>query len=137
MKKIITLMLASLMILSLAACSSPKEKTVFDLIKESPVAKMELPDGSNTYVDGEIAALRSFADLELIASPLEPADTEDDWLYRIVFNPSEKVKYANEIIVSFHQDYVQIGSEFYLPQNGVAFRSILEWAQLKFDFFLE
>lgn len=135
MKKAAALMLASLMIISLAACSGPKGKTVFDLIKESPVAKMELPDGSNTYVDGEIASLRSFADLALMAAPLEPADTEDDWLYRIVFNPSEKVENANEITVSFHQDYVQIGSEFYLPQDGVEFRSVLEWAQSKFDSF--
>lgn len=135
MKKAAALMLASLMIISLAACSGPNEKTVFDLIKESPVAKMELPDGSNTYEDGEIASLRSFADLALMAAPLEPADTEDDWLYRIVFNPSEKVENANEITVSFHQDYVQIGSEFYLPQDGVEFRSVLEWAQSKFDSF--
>lgn len=137
MKKAAAFILAGLVLISLAACSSSKEKTVFDLIKESSVAKMELPDGSSIYVDGEIASLRSFADLELMEAPLEPADNEDDWLYRIVFNPSEKVKNADEITVSFHQDYVQIGSEFYLPRDGVEFRSVLAWAESKFDSFFE
>lgn len=137
MKRIVAFLFASLMILFLVACSSSKEKTVLDLMKESPVAKMELPDGSNAYVDSEITSLHSFADLELVAAPLEPADNEDDWLYRIVFNPSEKVKNVDEISVSFHQDYVQIDTEFYLPQDGVEFESILEWAESKFDYFLE
>ena len=41
-----------------------------------------------------------------------------------------------EIIVSFHKDYVQIGSEYYLPQDGVLYESILEWAKSKFSFFI-
>ena len=37
---------------------------------------MELPDGSSVYVDSEIDLLRSFADLELMVDPLEPADMQ-------------------------------------------------------------
>ncbi|MBQ6356100.1 MAG: hypothetical protein IJI52_03270 [Solobacterium sp.] len=105
------------------------------MIRESPAARMELPDGSSTIIDSEIASLRSFADLDIKASPLEPADSEEDWLYRIVFNPSEKVTGADEIIVSFHSDYVQINTEYFLPADGVSYESILEWAEGKFAYF--
>ncbi len=130
---ILTIMIA----FSLAACSSSKEKTVFDYIRESPTAKMELPDGKITYVDSEIASLRALADLRIQSSPLEPADSEDDWLYRIVFNPSEKVTGTDTIIVSFHKDYVQINTEYYLPAEGVTYDSIIEWVEGKFDYFLK
>lgn len=137
MRKSVIILLAGMLLLSLAACSGTKEKTVFDLIQESPAAKLELPDGKSAYVDGEIALLRSFADLRLRESPLEPADKEEDWLYRIVFNPAEKVKGMMEITVSFHGDYVQINDEFYLGQEGVAYDSILNWAKSKFDYFAD
>ena len=100
-----------------SGCAGPDRKSTFDLIRESPAAKMLLPDGSETIVDGEIDSLRSFADLRIEASPLEPADREEDWLYRIVYNPTEKVTGAKEIVVSFHKDYLQIGPEFYLPEG--------------------
>lgn len=86
--------------------------------------------------DSEISSISSFADLELMAAPLEPADEESDWLYRIIFNPSEKVPDADEIMVSFHSKYVQIDTEFYLTTEGVEFESILEWAESKFDYFM-
>lgn len=88
------------------------------------------------YVDSEISSISSFADLELMAAPLEPADEESDWLYRIIFNPSEKVPDADEIMVLFHSKYVQIDTEFYLTTEGVEFESILEWAESKFDYFM-
>ena len=129
--------LAAVMVIALSACSSVKEKTVFEKIKESPAARLELPDGSGTIVDSEIQSLRSFADLNIQSSPLEPADSEEDWLYRIVFNPSEKVTGNDEITVSFHEDYLQIDAEYYLPADGVSYESILEWAAGKFDYFLK
>jgi Antirepressor regulating drug resistance, predicted signal transduction N-terminal membrane component len=115
---------------------STKDESVFDKIEESPVAKMELPDGSAFYVDSEISLLRTFADLRLVESPLEPADTEEEWIYRIIYNPAERVKGTDEIIVSFHKDYVQINSEYYLPESGVSYSSILEWARGKYEYFL-
>ena len=135
--RIIAGILTVVIVFSLTACSSSKEKTVIDYIKESPSAKMELPDGKSTYVDSEIASLRSFADLRIQSSPLEPADGEEDWIYRIVFNPTEKVTGTNEIIVSFYKDYVQINTEYYLPADGVSYDSIHEWAKGKFDYYLK
>lgn len=123
--------------ISLAACSSGKEKTVFDDIKLSPAARMELPDGSRIYVDSEIMSLRSFAEMNIQAATLEPADSEDDWLYRIVWNPPEKVSGIDEVTVSFHKDYIRINAEYYLPKEGVPYDSILEWVEGKFKYFMK
>ena len=68
---------------------------------------------------------------------MEPADGEGDWTYRIVFDPAGSVQGRDPIVVSFHQDYVQIGEEFYLPENGVDYGSILDWARSKFDYFMK
>ncbi len=136
MKRLLTLLIAFALTFSIAGCSKNNGKTVLDMIKVSPAATLELPDGSSVYVDSEIDSIRSFADLDLMQAPLEPADNEDDWLYRIVFNPSEKVTDANEIIVSFHEKYVQIDSEYYLTPEGVEFESVLQWAESKFDYFI-
>ena len=134
--RIAALALAVSAALIMAACGASGTGTVFDRIRESPAARLELPDGSAVIADGEIAALRSFADLQLREAPAEPADSGDDWLYRIVFNPAEKVKNAEEIVVSFHKDCVQIDSEYYLPRDGVPYESILEWAESKFEHFM-
>lgn len=62
---------------------------------------------------------------------------KSDWLYRIVFNPADKVTGADEIVVSFHEKYVQIDSEYYLTSANVEFESVLQWAESKFDYFME
>ena len=66
----------------------------------------------------------------------EPADSESDWLYRVIFNPNDKVTNVDKIIVSFHEKYVQIDSEYYLPPEGVEFESILRLIEYKFDDFI-
>ena len=136
MKKIFILLISLALTFSLIGCSKHSNETIFETIRRSPVAKIELPDDSYAYVDGEIAILRSFADLELMEVSLEPADNESDWLYRIVFNPSEKVRNADEIIVSFHEKYIQIDSKYYQAFESVKFESVLEWAESKVDYFI-
>ena len=137
MKKILIFLITLTLAFSLIGCSKESNKTVFDTIRNSAVAKLELPNESFAYVDSEIASLRSFVDLDLIETTLEPADNESDWIYRIIFNPSEKVKNNDEIIVSFHEKYVQIGLEYYLTAEGVEFDSVLEWVSSKFDYFVK
>ena len=137
MKRILIFLITLTLAFSLIGCSKESNKTVFDTIRNSAVAKLELPNESFAYVDSEIASLRSFADLDLMETTLEPADNESDWIYRIIFNPSEKVKNNDEIIVSFHEKYIQIGSEYYLTAEGVEFDSVLEWVSSKFDYFVK
>lgn len=133
MKRILLLLIAFTLAFSLIGCSKQSNETVFDTIRNSPAAKLELSNGSSTYVDGEIASLSSFADLDLMKTTLEPTDSESDWLYRIIFNPSEKVQNADEITVSFHKEYIQINSKYYLTAEGVPFDGVLEWVESKFD----
>lgn len=135
MKRLISFLLCLLVFL-LAGCSKSEEVSVLEQIRNSPMARMELPDGTTTYVDSEITSLQSFSDLSIMMAPLEPADNENDWLYRIVFNPSEKVQNTAEIVVSFHEQYLQIGNEYYSAETGVSFDEILQWAKLKFDTFM-
>lgn len=119
-------------------CSDKKEDTtVLDEICSASVVKLETADNHTMYVDSEIDTLKSFADLDIHKAPLEPADSEDDWIYRMTFDPAEKVSGGKEIVVSFHAAYLQIDIEYYLPKEGAAYSSILDWAQSNFDYFFE
>lgn len=138
MKKVMINFLICIVIFSITGCNKTAGPSTLDEIKNSTIARMELPDGQVAYVDSEIALLKTLADLEIIESSIEPDDSESDWLYRIVFNPSEKVKGSQEIIVSFHRNYIQINSEYYIASEGVSYETILEeWIQPKFMMFMD
>lgn len=128
MKKLLAVWLA--FALALGGCSKGGGVTVWEAIRHSPAAKLELPDGSCAYVDSEIDLVRSFADLELVAAQGEPEEG-DGWLYRIVFNPVDRVKDADEIAVEFYEGYVLVGGERYAVTEGV-----LRWAESKFEYFM-
>ena len=104
-------------------------------ISESVAAKFETADGKTVMVDGEIDLLRSMSELDIQQAPMTPADNPDDWIYRITFNPVEKVPNGEEIIVSVHEKYLQIGIEYYLPYGNVDFEGILEWFDGKAAYF--
>lgn len=59
------ILIAFTLAFSLIGCSEQSNETVFDTIRNSPAAKLELPDGSSAYVDGEIDSLSTFADFNL------------------------------------------------------------------------
>lgn len=100
-----------------------------DMIKisEAVAARFETSEGKSVLIDEEIDLLRSLSELDIQQAPLTPADSPDDWIYRITFNPVEKVPNGEEIVVSVHEKYLQIGIEYYLPYGDVEFDSILEW----------
>ena len=114
MRKAITIFAVIIIGLAFSACSAQKEKrgTVFDEIQNSSVALMESSDGDKVYV-WNMLDLGSLASLRIEETSLEPADKEDDWMYRITYNPKDKVKNGEEIIVSFHREYIQIGTKLY------------------------
>lgn len=47
MKRIFILLIALTLVVSPIGCSKRSDETVFDMVKRSPVAKLELPDGSS------------------------------------------------------------------------------------------
>lgn len=104
-------------------------------ISEAVAARFETGDGKSVIIDSEIKLLTSLADLELQAAPMTPADDPEDWIYRIIFNPAEKVPNGEEIVVSVHEKYIQIGVEYYLPKDGVNFETIMEWFDGKAAYF--
>ena len=106
--------------------SSTHEYTA-DMLKinEAAAAKFEMADGRSAMVESEIALLSSMAELELQEVPMTPADAPADWIYRITFNPKEKVLDGEEIIVFVHETYLQIGNEYYLPIGDAEFDGIL------------
>ena len=108
---------------------------MFDRIRESPATKLELPDGTAVLVDGEIASLRSFADMRF--DEVDLYYEEDAWLYKIVFNPSEKVQTAQEIPVYFYKTYLKIGNACYHPAKGASYSGVLDWVQGKFEYFFK
>lgn len=128
---------AMMMAFILCSCSNREKTTDMDIIRSAAAAKLETEDNHTLYVDSEIDIVKSFADLEIHEAPLEPQDKEDDWIYRITFNPSEKVSGGEEVVVAFHDTYVQINSEYYLGNEGVPYDEILDWAQSKFAYFFE
>ena len=138
MKKVITILISVIMIMALAACSASKEKekSIFDRIQESSVALMESSDGVKVYV-WDMQELGSLSSLQIEEASFEPADKEEDWLYRITYNPKDKVSNSEEITVSFHRDYIQIGSEFYLAKQGADYDDILEWAESKHEYLVK
>ena len=108
-----------------------------DMIKisEAVAAKFETADGRSVLVDGEIDLLRSMSELDIQQAPMTPADDPDDWIYRITFNPVEKVPNDEEIVVLVHEKYLHIENEYYLPYGNVDFESILSWFDGKAAYF--
>lgn len=106
-------------------------------IRNAPIAKSETIDGEIIYVDGDIYALKSLADLEIYAALLQPNDSENDWLCLITFNPSEKISESSEVIVAFHDTCVQINNELNLANEGIEYDSITDRAKSKSDYFFQ
>lgn len=114
-----------------------KEEYTADMreISQAVAARFETSDGKSVIVDSEIDVLRSMSELEMQAAPMTPADNPEDWIYRITFNPSDKVLNGEEIIVLVYEKYVQIENEYYLPKDNVSFESIMEWFDGKAAYF--
>ena len=105
-------------------------------IKEAVAARFETAEGKSVMIDSEIGLLTSLAELEIQEAPMTPADDPDDWIYSITFDPVEKVPNGEEVIVYVHENYLQIGTEYYLPIGDVSFDSILEWFAGKAAYFI-
>ncbi|MFR7591352.1 MAG: hypothetical protein ACLUVC_07920 [Longibaculum sp.] len=134
MKKVMALMACLLISLSLFGCMKDKETLLFDNIKDSAVAKMELNDGTVVYVDSEIDSLKSIAYMEFAV--LEDPDAMDkNWTYCITYNPREKVINGTETIVLFYRDYLKIGDKCYTMLDDAEYKEVLSWVKSKFDFF--
>lgn len=121
-----------LLLLALTACKKTQpEMTDFERINDSTAAIMELPDGT-WFLNQNLhnSRLDELTALPIHEASFEPADCPEDWLYRIVYNPSIGRSVPTEVTVSFHEKYVQIGPEFYLVDNSYDYeQTVLDWVK--------
>lgn len=135
MKKIIILMTAFILVFGIAGCSGNSSEEDRPLVTNAPAATfayIEDIDQGYKVITSEVSSLYTFDDLVLIPSD----DTSTfDWIYRVVFNPSEIVKGGEEITVLFGEEAISINGINYVAANDTDYSDILEWAESKYDFF--
>ena len=131
MKKLRFLLLALLVCLTLTACG--EEKDVMEEISSAPFVKVESAEaGGDVIVSNEITK-------QLLSLTIQPSDEDftGDWLYRFTYSPAEKVKGADETVVLFGEENMQIDGVTYVAEPGVPYSKILDWAAVAYDYCVE
>ena len=131
MKKLRFLLLALLVCLTLTACG--EEKDVMEEISSAPFVKVESAE------NGGAAIVSNETMKDLSALTIQPSDEEftGDWLYRFTYSPAEKVKGADETVVLFGEENMQIDGVTYVAEPGVPYSKILDWAAVAYDYSVE
>ena len=101
-------------------------------ISQATAAKFETADGRWVMVEDEIKLLASLAEYEIHPAPMTPADSPEDWIYRITY----EVPDGEEVVVYVHEKYLDIGPEFYLPEGNAGFDGIFGWFNEMEEYFL-
>ena len=113
----------------LSGCNSDEtESSIFEEIRTAPVVELEFAkqqENEPLFVDNA-GTTTSIADMNII-----PSDEEfsQEWLYRFTYNPQEKVIDGQEIVVLFVSSAIEIDGVTYVPEDGVSYEAILEWAE--------
>lgn len=134
MKKIIAVILVGLTVFVLATSaksSETEEVDVLDLIKMSTSARVEIPTGASAVVKNDIYDLRTFGDLMIRKAEVVPEDTDNDWCYRITFNQPEEGECVEPIVVCIHKNYIKIGNDYYVAEEGMPYKGIYDWTKKK------
>lgn len=133
MKKLKFLLLALLFCIALTACG--EEKDVMEEIYSAPIVKVESAEtGAVIFANNDVTVTKQLSGLNI-----QPSDENfnGEWLYRFTYNPSEKVKGADEIVVLFGQEDLQIDGATYVADPGVPYSRILDWAELAYSYCAE
>ena len=130
------IILCSLFLL-LSGCKSDEiESSIFEEIRTAPVVKIEFAEQQENeplFVDNA-GTTTSIADMNII-----PSDEEfsQEWLYRFTYNPQEKVIDGQEIVVLFGSSAIEIDGVTYVPEDGVSYEAILEWAEGVYNYYCQ
>ncbi len=131
MKKLTAIILVLVSLVVLSACKTDAD-TEREAVSEFAVATFEYKnDDGYKLITGEINSLDTFDSLRL-----KPSETEfqGDWIYRIIFNPSEYSKNTEEFIILFGEQNISINGKAYTGDN-VPYSKILNWAEEKYKYF--
>ncbi len=121
--------------LLLSGCKSDEtESSIFEEIRTAPVVKLEFAEQQENeplFIDNA-GTTTSIADMNII-----PSDEEfiQEWLYRFTYNPQEKVIDGQEIVVLFGSSAIEIDGATYVPEDGVSYEAILEWAEGVYNYY--
>lgn len=114
--------------------SVPVEKSLMETIRSAPVVKLEYADQSDhqqVFVDNA-GSTASIADMDIQSSQ---NGFSEEWLYRFTYNPREKVRGGQEIVVLLGSTSMEIEGTTYTPGDGVSYDVILDWAEGVYDFY--
>ena len=103
-------------------------------IRSAPVVKLECAgqEGGEPVFCYDPVSMSSLAEMRI--QPSQGEFTED-WVYRFTYNPREKVIDGHEIVVLFGETSMSVDGVTYLPEDGVPYGAVLEWAEGKYAYF--
>ena len=133
----VIIFLSCIILLTLAACNASKpENDVLEEIRSAPVVKLESAgqqDSQPIFVDN-VGTTTSIADMRIQNSNSE---FSEEWIYRFTYNPNEKVIDGQEIVVLFGSTSMEIDGTAYIPEDGVEYDTILQWAEGAYNYYVE
>lgn len=109
------------------------ENSLMETIRSAPVVKLEYADQSDhqqVFVDNT-GSTASIADMDIQSSQ---NGFSEEWVYRFTYNPREKVRGGQEIVVLFGSTSMEIDGTIYTPRDGVTYDAILDWAEGVYNF---
>lgn len=128
------------MVLISMLCACKKEKTSDRLsIREAmpSFAKFEFAEEKEKgykLITSEIESLYTFDSIILMLIPSDE-EFQEDWIYKITFEPKEIAPNGNEIMILFGEHSVSINGKNYVAKDGVNYSDILNWAKWKYEYF--
>ena len=133
MRKVLLAALLFCLCLLPAGCNTGGSGSdVMDEIRNSPVVKLEFAgrqDAEPVFSDNA-GTTASIADMRVQAPD---GEFDEEWIYRFTYNPQEKVIDGNEIVVLFGESSMSVDGVKYLPEDGVDYGDILQWAEGAYD----
>ena len=120
---------------TLSSCNQKvKTDDIWEQVRSAPVVKLESAqqDEEPIFVDNT-GSVTAIADMRI-----QPSDQtfDEEWIYRFSYNPHEKVLDSQEIVILFGSSSLSADGTTYLPEEGVPYDSILEWAESLYQSYL-
>ena len=120
---------------TLSSCNQAVQTDdIWEQVRRAPVVKLEWAqqDEEPIFADNT-GSVTAIADMRI-----QPSDQtfDEEWIYRFSYNPHEKVLDSQEIVILFGSSSLSADGTTYLPEEGVPYDSILEWAESLYQSYL-
>ena len=120
---------------TLSSCNQAVQTDdIWEQVRSAPVVKLEWAQQNEEpiFVDNT-GSVTAIADMRI-----QPSDQtfDEEWIYRFSYNPHEKVLDSQEIVILFGDSSLSADGTTHLPEEGVPYDSILEWAESLYQSYL-